>query len=194
MITASVLLPGQIGADEPSKRLARQDSLDEIVANISQTFLALSVACARCHDHKFDPISQRDYYAMQALIAGVEYEDREMRTPAADRLRMQESEAKAQLANVERELLRFVPLARSGVPRPSVNARLNIDRFAPIKAKRVRLTVRETNSLEPCIDELEVFDSSGTNLALAASGAIASASGSNVTADRHELRFVTDGE
>ncbi len=76
LITASVLLPGQIGQDEPSKRLARQDALDEIVVNIGQTFLGLTIGCARCHNHKFDPISQSDYFAMQAFVAGVEYEDR----------------------------------------------------------------------------------------------------------------------
>ncbi len=43
LITSSVLLPGQIGKDEPSIRLARQDSLDEIVANIGQTFLGLGI-------------------------------------------------------------------------------------------------------------------------------------------------------
>ncbi len=76
LVTASVLLPGQIGKDAPSIRLARQDALDEIVNNIGQTFLGLSIGCARCHDHKFDPITAADYYAMQSFVAGVEYADR----------------------------------------------------------------------------------------------------------------------
>ncbi len=193
LVTASVLLPGQIGRDEPSKRLARQDSLDEIVMNIGQTFLGLSVGCARCHDHMFDPITQRDYYAMQAFVAGVEYGDREVRTPEAEAARAEEKRLTAQAAEVERQLARFVPLAKVGGERPSVNARMNTDRFAPVTAKRVRFTIKATNNLEPCIDELEVFDTSGTNVALVAAGATVTASGSNVSADRHELRFLNDG-
>jgi hypothetical protein len=79
LVAAPVLLPGQIGKDEASIRLARQDALDEIVVGTSDTFLALSVGCARCHDHMFDPIPQRDYYAMQAFFAGVEYGEREIK-------------------------------------------------------------------------------------------------------------------
>jgi hypothetical protein len=58
----------------------------------------------------------------------------------------------------------------------------------------VRLTIASTNNLEPCIDELEVFDTQSRNVALASSAASVRSSGDNVAADRHELRFVNDGE
>lgn len=190
LVTASVLLPGQIGKDEPSKRLARQDSLDEMVNNIGQTFIGLSVGCARCHDHKFDPISAKDYYAMQAIVAGVEYDDRPLRTPEADAARKEAQKHKGRLAYIDTALSRFVPLAKSGVERPMVNARENVDRFASVKARRVRFTIRETNNLEPCIDELEVFNSDEENVAL---NAAVTVSGENVTANTHEQRFVNDG-
>ncbi|MBL9126135.1 MAG: DUF1553 domain-containing protein [Verrucomicrobiales bacterium] len=193
LVTASVLLPGQIGADEPSKRLARQDALDEIVVNLGQTFLGASIGCARCHDHKTDPIPQREYYAMQAFVAGVEYEDRDLRTTEAEVLRAEERDLRARLGRLRVELTRFAPLAGSGVRRPAPNARLNVDRFSPVRAKRLRFTVRQTNRLEPCIDECEVFDVGGTNVALATAGATVTSSGDMVVADRHELRFVNDG-
>jgi mono/diheme cytochrome c family protein len=194
LVTASVLLPGQIGADEPSKRLARQDAIDEIVTNIGQTFLGMSVGCARCHDHKFDPVSQQEYFAMQAFVAGVEYGDRELQSSEAKAAREKAEAAQRRLAEVDTLLTRFVPPAKSGVERPMVNARLNIDRFSPTKTKRVRFTIEATNLYEPCIDELEVFNAAGKNVALASSGAAVTSSGDNVSPNRHELRLINDGE
>lgn len=46
----------------------RMDELDDLVATTSNTFLGLTVGCARCHNHKFDPIAQKDYYRMQAVF------------------------------------------------------------------------------------------------------------------------------
>ncbi len=193
LITASVLLPGQIGKDEPSKRLARQDSIDEIVVNITQTFLGLSVGCARCHDHKFDPISQHDYYAMQAFVAGVEYADRELDPAEAKSRRSESAKLKQQLTDLDNQLARFTPLAGSAAVRPAINARLNTDRFAPVRTKRVRFTIHATNKLEPCIDELEIFDTAGNNLALDNRGATITSSGNKTQKNRHELRFINDG-
>ncbi len=47
----------------------RQDELDDIVSTTGSAFLGLTVGCARCHDHKFDPIAQKDYYRMVAVFA-----------------------------------------------------------------------------------------------------------------------------
>ena len=46
----------------------RYDELDDMLTTTGAAFLGLTIGCARCHDHKFDPISQRDYYRMLAAF------------------------------------------------------------------------------------------------------------------------------
>jgi hypothetical protein len=53
------------------KKVVRQDELEDMVAAMSQSMLGLTINCARCHDHKFDPISQREYFQIAALLGGV---------------------------------------------------------------------------------------------------------------------------
>ena len=58
--------------DEPADRpLARYDGLDGIVSTTGQVFLGMTINCARCHDHKVDPIPQRDYYRLLAFFQDV---------------------------------------------------------------------------------------------------------------------------
>ena len=54
--------------DNADNEQTRSDELDDMVATTSSVFLGLTVGCARCHDHKYDPIPQKDYYRMQAAF------------------------------------------------------------------------------------------------------------------------------
>jgi hypothetical protein len=70
------LVGGNIDPD-----VSRQEVLTEIATSVGQTFLGLTVNCARCHNHKFDPILQADYYRLQAIFAGAKGKDVEITTP-----------------------------------------------------------------------------------------------------------------
>jgi len=54
--------------DNADNEETRMDELDDMVTTTSSVFLGMTVGCARCHDHKYDPIPQRDYYRMQAIF------------------------------------------------------------------------------------------------------------------------------
>lgn len=68
-VVATGFLRMGVHDDEPDDKLqAEYDELDDIVGTTGAAFLGMTVACARCHDHKFDPIPQRDYYSMLAIF------------------------------------------------------------------------------------------------------------------------------
>ena len=57
-------------------KIARQRFLDDVTNSVGETFLAQSLQCARCHDHKFDPLPTRDYYSVQAVFATTQLAER----------------------------------------------------------------------------------------------------------------------
>ena len=76
--------------DTTDHRFAQVLDRDDMVTTVMSTFQSLTIHCARCHNHKFDPISQREYYALQAVFAGVDRADRPYDLDAATHIRRRE--------------------------------------------------------------------------------------------------------
>jgi len=88
IIAASLLVcgpwdeAGNSQANATQKALTREEEMEDMLSVVGQTFLGLTVNCARCHDHKFDPIPQKDYYRLKAVFDGVKHGERTIATPA----------------------------------------------------------------------------------------------------------------
>ncbi len=67
-IATGFLAIGPKSLNETNARQFSVDLADEQIDAFSQAFLGLTVACARCHDHKFDPISQHDYTSLAGIM------------------------------------------------------------------------------------------------------------------------------
>jgi dienelactone hydrolase len=72
LVATGFLALGPKSHVERNKLQFEMDVVDEQIDAVSLTFLGLTVACARCHDHKFDPVPQRDYYALAGIFRSTE--------------------------------------------------------------------------------------------------------------------------
>lgn len=68
IIATGFLSLGAKNLGERDRRQFQMDLIDEQIDTLSQSMLGLTLACARCHDHKFDPVTQRDYYALAGIF------------------------------------------------------------------------------------------------------------------------------
>ncbi len=89
----------------------RADELHDMVSTTGSVFLGLTVGCARCHSHKFDPIPQTDYYAMKAVFEGVMHGEREIEVGRPAESQQRAIELQEQLAVIDSQLREFEPLA-----------------------------------------------------------------------------------
>ena len=177
LVAGPVNLPGQIGKDEESMRQARQDALDEVIRTVSGAFLGLTMGCARCHSHKFDPIPQHDYYAFQAIFAGIHFGERRLRGEQNDRWAAEAVEVKRKLdaARSELEAMRTKLNLL-----PALSPDNQTESFKPILADTVRMEIKNMNhSGRPTLFEFEIWSAgkaTSKNVALAANGGVATAS------------------
>ena len=98
-----------IQANPTQRMIAREDEMEDVVSVVGQTFLGLTVNCARCHDHKSDPIPQVDYYRIKCIFEGVRHGERspagtaELQAQRAEAQKLDQATgaAKRSVANLE---------------------------------------------------------------------------------------------
>ena len=116
-----------LGSNAVSNAMARQDEIEDILSAVGQTFLGLTVQCARCHDHKFDAITQVDYYRFAAALGGVNHGERVAMSTNQQLARQKiEAELRAKLADGERSVLAIEALGRE-----RANAKLGVSNAKP---------------------------------------------------------------
>ena len=183
----------QVKGNPDLRAMQRMNELDDMINTMGTAFLGLTTGCARCHDHKFDPITQTDYYAMQAVFAGVKHSDSTL--PLTPAIKKKIEEIEEEVNTLSNKLEKFIPNEANSsrtAKRPAVSAKFNVETFKPHRAKFIRFMILKTNGNQPCIDELEIF-SQGKNLALAANGAKATSNG-DFKHPLHKLEHINDGK
>jgi hypothetical protein len=91
--------PQHVVAGNQDEALNRQEWLTEAMFSVGNTVLGLTVGCARCHDHKFDPIPQADYYRLQAFLAATD--NHEYKNPTAAQKQAYDEAVKAHQAKLK---------------------------------------------------------------------------------------------
>jgi hypothetical protein len=134
-LTASVfhrLGPVRRNAGNPEIALSRNEVLTERTDIIGAAFLGLSVGCARCHNHKLEPISQRDYYRLQAYFAATQ----ERNVSLASAADQQAWEAETKRIKAEMEKLKVVLRTKTGDERVKMQAEFDAleDSLPPLLA------------------------------------------------------------
>ncbi len=177
LVTAPLPTPPEVGQEATAIKMARFNALDEIIQNVGASMLGLTVGCARCHHHKFDPISSKDYYQMLSVFSGVKYESRPWRDSSEAARQDELKQVGQRITQVRAELAKF-PSSRE------VSDGQHTEHFEPTRAKWVRLTVAATDATNegPAFDEIEVWTAAQNGsdpqlISLATQGAKASSSG-----------------
>jgi hypothetical protein len=115
-------------AEVPESKLdgqvARHLDRDDMVTTAIQSFNSLTVQCAQCHDHKFDPISQEDYYRLQAVFAAVDRADQKYDVDPAVAAKRRQLEARQQELNARKQQLEQAIAARAGAPLAELDRRI----------------------------------------------------------------------
>ena len=175
-----------VGREPAAIRQARADRLDEIMQTVGASVMGVTIGCARCHNHKFDPLTIRDYYAMTAVFQDVEFGSRHPEY-RADHPLQQRGDA------IWRELEeKRATLQMYGGWEENWGAYRELH-FKPVTTQAVRVRFKMPAIF---LDELEVFGSEkqAQNLALSSRGTRISGFPEDGFETRNPISRLNDGE
>jgi hypothetical protein len=169
-----------LNQDPLMRKTARMDELDDMVTTTAATFLGLTVNCARCHDHKFDPIPTRDYYRFASAFSGAGFgervianaEERAKYDALVKPLRSELGKVQDELSEIETavtaRLLRtkyveFDERQRNSPRRIPVNPIYNREAFPEVKARYWRIAFSGRDAAKARIEQVE-FRPSGKKI------------------------------
>jgi hypothetical protein len=146
-----------VGREPAAIRQARADRMDEIMQTVGASIMGVTIGCARCHNHKFDAITARDYYAMTAVFQDVEFGSRRPEYSPDHPIRQRSAELWREIA-AQRNILRAI-----GGWEENWGAYRELH-FKPITTRAIRIRFKMNNV---GLDELEVLGPDGLNENLA---------------------------
>jgi len=177
-----------VGNQDPvAQKVIRSATLDDMVTATGSAFLGLTINCARCHHHKFDPIPTEDYYRIRAAFEGVVHGRRPLatkeQTQAFNAAMGPLNKERAQIVAEQEALTKAVEakakalLATRKYPRPKADTLLTEETITPTEARFVKLTLSATSANPKSgvggrISEFEIWTAEPTprNVALASYG------------------------
>lgn len=177
--------PATVGREPTARRQARADRMDEVLQTVGASALGLTIGCARCHNHKFDPISISDYYSMSAVFQDIEFGSRLPEYDKAHPRRVRGEALTEQIHQLRKKLAGTGSWVEDWKGHREVH-------FPPITTEKLRVSFMP-NRIR--IDELEIFGDANAkkNVALASLGTVVD---SSELSDDPAFNFnrVNDGE
>ena len=186
LVTGPHVPAATVGREPSAIRQARADRMDEIIQTVGASIMGVTMGCARCHNHKFDPITIQDYYAMTGVFQDIEFGSRIPEFSDEHPRRKRGRELKLAISE-QRQILR-----EFGGWEENWGAFREMH-FKPVTTKAVRIRFKQPSV---GLDELEVFgtEDQRENLAHARTGTKVTGSPEDGVDGRFPIDRLIDGE